>query len=279
MSATPLNRSDLAAGTQRKLVGKDFSNQYLLDIDGKGVTYENCSFFASVIERGYFHQAHFKQCNFRGARFINSVFRSATFEGCDFAYADFNHSLIPIPQLLANLPEQPNVRWELLHNLRANTRSVGDTRFDSELVWREIDTELEHWRAIGKHDSRYYEKYTRWDRIRAKLRRHRLLAERWVWGHGESLLRLAVATVVLLIIIATIATIARLPNLDNVTIGAVLRQWSDTLTLMSALFIDLPTVSATDVASSPVAATFAVLLRYISIGLAVPILYKYIARR
>jgi hypothetical protein len=62
-------------------------------------------------------------------------------------------------------------------------------------------------------------------------------------------------------------------------IGSVLHLWVESFFFLGALYIDLPSVSAQDVARSAVTSTLAVALRYLSIGLAVPVLYKYIAKR
>jgi hypothetical protein len=279
MGATKIIRTDLGAGTGQVLEKQDFSNLILEDVDGKEVVYRECTFSYSILIRGYFHKAKFERCKFIGTRFVVTNFRSANFEGCDFSYADFDRCFIPVPQVLANLPAFANVRWELLHNLRANMRSLGDTEHESDLVWQEIDTEMEHWRSVSRGQSGYYKKYTRTQRVLARLRHWRLLAERYVWGHGELLVRLGVSTFVVLVLLGLLNAIGRVGNLGSVSIGSMLALWLDRFFFIAALFVDLPSVNAQEVAGSPIASTLAVVLRYMSIGLAVPVLYKYIAKR
>jgi len=279
MATTPIIRIDLGAGAQKHVVNQDFSNQRLEDVNGKQVRYERCSFFGSIIERGYFHDAKFVSCQFTGTRFVNSIFRSASFEDCDFSYADFSRCVLPVPQILANLPAQPNVRWELLHNVRANARSLGDTQHEAEIIKHEINTELEHWRAICARQSGYYQKYTRSERLFACARRWRLLTERYVWGHGESLWRLAISTFALLVFLSICQTLGRLPSADSTSIAALLTEWFESFWRVTSLYVDLPNVKESDVTASPITSVLAVALRYVSIGLAVPILYKYIAKR
>jgi hypothetical protein len=279
MGITPINRCDLGVGTGRVLVKKDFRNSILEDVAGKDITYRECQFSYSILIRGYFHKAKFERCKFIGTRFVTTNFRSATFEECDFSYADFHRCVIPVPQVLANLPSFANVRWDLLHNLRANMRAVGDTQHESAVVWQEIDTELEHWRAVSRGDAGYYGKYTRTERMLARLRRWRLLTERYVWGHGESLLRLGVATLVALVLLGLLHAIGRVGDLGSASISSMLTLWLDSFLFIAAVFVDLPSVNGREVAGSPVTSTLAVVLRYVSIGLAVPVLYKYIAKR
>ncbi len=279
MPTNPINRSDLGAGTSRVLENKDFRNLILEDIEGKAVVYRDCDFSYSILIRGYFHKAKFERCKFIGTRFIASTFRNATFEGCDFSYADFDRCVVPVLQVLANLPAFANVRWELLHNLRANARALGDTQHESDLVWQEIDTEMEHWRSVYLGQAGYYQKYTRTERVWARLRHLRLLIERYVWGHGESLVRLGVATAVALVLLGLLNAIERVGDLGSVSISSFLMLWLDSLAFISALFVDLPSVNGHEVVRSPITSTLAVVLRYLTIGLAVPVLYKYIAKR
>ena len=272
-------RSDLGAGHERKLEKRDFSNQFLENLDGKGVVYRKCDFSYSVFHRAYFHEAKFEHCKFVGARFLATNFRSATFEGCDFQYADFDRCVIPVRQILANLPTFANLRLELLSNIRANMRTLGDTRHESLLIWKEIDTEIEHWRAVSRADGGYYQKYTRGDRLKAKLTYWRLLAERYIWGHGESLTRLSIATFGGLALLGLMNAIGRMDNLSSIPIALFPKYWFESFLFVGSVYIDLPSVNAHVVADSPITSTLAVILRYASIGLAVPVLYKYISKR
>lgn len=279
MENTQIVRSDLGAGTARKLEKKDLTNSILEDVEGKEVEYSDCNFSYSIVIRGYFHKAKFKRCKFTGTRFVTSNFRSATFDECDFSYADFDRCVIPVPQMLANLPTFANVRWELLHNLRANMRALGDTRHESELVWQEIDTEMEHWRSIARRPAGYYQKYSRAERWIARFRHWRLMTERYVWGHGESLVRLGIATFLALVLLGLLNAIGRIGDLGSTSMASMMQLWLDSFLFISELFVDLPSINGPEVARSPITSTLAVVLRYVSIGLAVPVLYKYIAKR
>ncbi|EJN29844.1 hypothetical protein PMI35_02298 [Pseudomonas sp. GM78] len=274
-----ITRDDLGAGTARTLSHLDFSGRYLPDIEGKKVIYSDCNFSYSIIERGYFHKAVFTNCKFIGARIRESIFRSATFENCDFSYVDFHRCVLPVPQILANLPTYPNVRWELLHNLRANTHSIGDTTWDADIVYHEARTEIEHWRGIANAGAGYYQKYSLQQRLAARLHHVRLLAERYIWGHGESLCRLALSTIFFLMVLGFFHTIGQVTNLETASIGGLLHQYFKSLSYLASLYVDLPNVSAAEVSASPFTSVLAVILRYASIGLAVPVLYKFISRR
>jgi uncharacterized protein YjbI with pentapeptide repeats len=89
---------------------RDFSGLRLEDLNGFKKTFENCNFSASYIARGYFRDATFVKCKFVGCRITETNFREARFMQCDFRYTIFDRCLLPIKELISNLPLWPNVK-------------------------------------------------------------------------------------------------------------------------------------------------------------------------
>ena len=261
MQVEKIDRTDLGAGKDKKIANADFSNQKLSDINGKDVLYENCIFSASIIERGYFFHAKFKGCKFIGTRFAGCNFRQATFDQCTFDYADFNRCVVPVAQLLANLPSYPNVRWELLHNLRANGRAMGDTRYESKIVAKEIEAEIEHWRSVRLRPSGYYEKYDFSDRLKARWHSFRLICERYIWGHGESLSRLFIATMVALSLLVVAHFVGSISEKGSQSASVLTGALFESISFVLALFVDLPTVKPIEVSNFPILSAIAVIVR------------------
>ena len=157
---------------------------------------------------------------------------------------------------------------------------MGDTRHETAIVHKEIDAEIEHWRSIRTRPSGYYEKYNNSsDYFKAWYHTIRLVSEKFAWGHGESLLRLTLATAVALLILSVFQCLYGIEALDQQTLSSITRHFLQSLYFVFKLFIDLPSVNATDVAASPGVSTLAVMLRYVAIGLAIPVLYKHISKR
>lgn len=172
------------------------------------------------------------------------------------------------------------MRWEFLHNLKANERGVGDVRFESKIVSKEIEAEIEHWRSIRRRPSGYYEKYNnRKDWLVAWYHSVRLVVERYVWGHGESLTRLLIATIMALLILSTFHFIGSASEFGSQSLSTLAGIFMRSLSFVLKLFIDLPSIQASDVASSPFISTATLIIRYVAIGLAIPVLYKQIAKR
>jgi hypothetical protein len=246
-------------------------------VDGKKVVFENCNFSAAVIYRGYFHDAVFRKCEFIGTRFDECNFRQATFDRCTFDYADFNRCTLPIPQILANLPVYSNVRWDLIHNIRANQRDMGDVQHEADLVRQDIESEIAHWKDVRRRPTSYYNKYDNLhDQTIAWLHCRRLWIEKYIWGHGESLTRLFLATLVVLFALTIVQWLPQLRAYE--TVGQAIGSYTKGAKYIVMLFIDLP-VQTADVEYSPVLSTVVVIVRYVVIGLAIPTLYKKISKR
>lgn len=270
-----IDRTDLGAGTV--LVGQSFAAHHLNDVNGKGVVYENCDFSAAIITRGYFHESTFRKCKFVGTRFFDCNFRQATFDQCTFDYADFSRTVVPIPQVLANLPLYSNVRWELVHNLKANQQSIGDIRHDTALIRSEIEAEISHWKSVRTIRTGYYRKYDNFrDQATAWFHCRRLWVEKYVWGHGESLVRLVIAAFVALLILSVFASIPHIQTVESLESAGL--HYLGSVIFILKLFVDLPIETAVS-DNSPITSTLTVLLRYVFIGLAIPVLYKKISKR
>lgn len=274
ISRTELNPQPISPPT---VSGRQFQGHMLKYVDGKKYLFENCNFSAAVIYRGYFHDAVFRKCEFIGTRFDECNFRQATFDRCTFNYADFNRCVLPIPQILANLPVFSNVRWDLIHTIRANQLAMGDVQHEADLVRHDIEAEIAHWKDVRRRPTSYYKKYDNFkDQAIAWFHCRRLWVERYIWGHGESLTRLFLAAFFALTALSLLHWLPSVQAYD--TVAEAGQAYLHGVEYIGMLFIDLP-VDLRNVNDSPIVSTCVVALRYIVIGLAIPTLYKKIAKR
>ena len=137
---------------------KDYKFHVFDDANGKGTTFFNCDFSYCFFEDAYFHEAKFENCKFIGAKIKSSNLRNSTFIGCEFIFTTFTETILPINEVLKNLPTWPNVRSELLQNLRINAAETGDTKNIPLIIKEEIKSDKEHWRLARKRPDSYYTK-------------------------------------------------------------------------------------------------------------------------
>ena len=262
-----------------KIIDKSFVGMSLTDINAKGATFERCDFSHCIFTRAYFRDSEFTKCYFIGARFYDCNFRHARLSFCDFKYALFQNTLIPVSEVIANLPEWPNVKGELLRSHRVNAHSIGDTEAEKKYIIEEMAALREYYqKARQKRESYYIEKYsgvknwfkTRWESFKLWLG--------WVvWEYGENPVRLLISLIVTLIVLSLVAGVQLLTLDASLTlseIGSAL--WKGLRTTLS-LFLGLQQMLGSSV--NWLLASIIVLIRYVAFGLFVAIIFRRFSKR
>lgn len=228
-----------------KLTGdgpKSYVHAFLTDVSGKSQKFEGVDFSYAVLTRGYFHNAEFRSCKFVGSRFTDCNFRTATFKNCDFRYADFSGTRLDTDEMLGSLPDQPNVRRELLQILRKNAASLGDVASSRRFVIAEIAAKREHLRRAWKLDEGYYRgKYTGFRKqFGIGLKRIGFWVDSFLWGHGERLWMIGISVPILLAVAAALSTLRWAVEQPDPTVSSVASELFVYFRYYIALFLDVP---------------------------------------
>ncbi len=215
----------------------------LRDVSGKNAVFEGVDFSYAVIERGYFHNAKFHKCKFIGTRFTDCNFRSSQFSECKFKYCEINGTRIPTHEILKNLPDEPNIRRELLQTLRKNSISIGDVSSTRTFVLSEIDAKKEHLRRAWQGEDSYYgKKYSGFiKKLKIGTQRALLGLDSFLWGHGERLWKMPFSILVLLAFSATLATFFSISNSADPTLLSLWDSFANFFIYYTSLFLDVST--------------------------------------
>ncbi|QND44641.1 pentapeptide repeat-containing protein (plasmid) [Rhizobium lusitanum] len=267
-----IQRTNVAHRTIRKA---DWRNSELLDLNALKTVFEDCDFSYSVVENGYFRDAVFRNCRFVGAKFFDCNFKSANFYKCDFKFALFHKCLLEVPEILATLPAEPNIRREALQNLKANATETGDFASLGLLTLQEIDAARRHFSyALRGYDTYYKNKYSSFF---AKARAGGNLFGLWlggvIWGHGERPWRLLTSCFVTLCALALLNFWSVMPRIGWEQAERGAKSFEYIIRLFLDLFPDQKFAGFVFVDY------IVVLMRYIYIGLFISVLYKSISRR
>jgi hypothetical protein len=177
---------------------EDFEYRILQDVDAAQTKFVGCNFRHARMSRVYLRNATFEDCKFVGSIFNECNLRGARFKSCDVSYAQFDRTHVSHSDLFNQLPVWPNTRRELARTLRKNAESLGDYQGMFDCFWYEMEQAEVHLLEAAKGREQYYrDKYPGviyrarfWIRYYA----HRLDA--FVWGHGESPLRVLRTTLI-----------------------------------------------------------------------------------
>lgn len=209
---------------------QSYRHRHFKDFNGHGSKFQNCDFSYSIFERAYFHSATFENCTFTGCRFYECNFRSATLIKCNLKYSLFYRSIVEVNEICASLPLEPNIRRDLLQNLRANSAAVGNHKDQRLFVLREIEAYQDYWRYAMRAETGYYkEKFPAlFDRARAAAHLVGLKMGGWIWGHGEkpALILRSGLTIVFILSLINIWGVAPTKTWDEMGSGLYVLKYS-----------------------------------------------------
>lgn len=257
---------------------RDLKHWHFADVGCKGLQFCDYDFSYTVMTRVYLRNTVFRNCNFTGARIIDSNFRGAKFHNCDFRYASFVGTNVDRKQIMANLPDWPNVRREFLQRMRVNAASIGDYDAEKAYVREELEAERDHWRRARRKNERYYREHypgaLNWFSVR--LRCVWLWLDSVFWGHGEKPYRSIGFAVTILFALAFSLTIFQLWSSDSTIYHAGVTTWVNFINVIS-VFLDLGDPSL--ISDVHAILVLVVLFRYFLLGVIFAALYRRMARR
>lgn len=257
---------------------KDQKHQYFKNANGKSkenkpTIYKGIDFSFSIFDNCYFRNAKFEDCVFLGCKFYDSNFKGCEFISCRFDYSQFNNSIIPSKELIVNLPKEHNVRAELLQNLRANAASQCEYKDEKLFILHEIEATKCHYKAAAtKEDSYYKEKYsTFWDAVKYNLKRIMLWLDGVTWGHGEKPKNAVLFLFFSLFLISAVVT-----TVDNNLNFLLLL---DHVYHSILILLDIPQPISDNVNFPMWSLLIIAILRYLSLGLLISMIYRRISHR
>jgi hypothetical protein len=272
LAISPIRRISLS---EQALAREDLRHRRIDDLNARAAKFTDCNFSYSIFTRGYFRDARFTNCQFTGCQFYDCNLKNVHFYTCDLRFIRFFRCQVDAEEIVAALPFEPNIRREVLQNLRANAASIGDFASQRLLILQEIDANKDHyWRALRGVDTYYREKYSSTvSKIEAGWRLLWLRISGLVWGHGERPGRILFSGATILIILTLINFWGVMPRVGWTQSLGGIRILEYTL----SMFFGAPTDPSL---RGFLLVDYAILTtRYIYIGLYISVLFRKISYR
>lgn len=164
-----------------------FAHCTFANIGFKRVTLKNCNFEDCVFVACYFRGGVWQSCRFQACRFIDCQFTGIQIMGSSFFYSRFSECFIPYGRISLCLPNEPNLRRDLAHNLAIEAAKLGFAEEAAKFRWCEIEAnERVLSLAFGGDGDWYRAHYSGYpSRIRAGVQLAASRVNRWLWGYGE----------------------------------------------------------------------------------------------
>lgn len=261
----------------------EFDNDYIeqLGRKRKGAQVRSCTFRSTVFINCYFNGVTFTSCDFTSAKFVDCNLKDAKFIHCKFNYASFRRTVVDSAEVLANLPREPNVRRDLLRNLRVDARELGNVEDESLYIRKEIEaSDLFYISAFKGREDWYRNKYGGIDRLLFLFSWIKSRVSGLIWGNGEKPVRVLYACLftVFLITVALCAYGYELEMFnDDASFYANIHQ---SLKLSISEFLGIPySVGDFKLKVPFLISVFAVFARYVFVGLLVSVMFRSFSRR
>jgi hypothetical protein len=193
---------------------RDVSNKKLSDrvferVSAKDIRFASVDFKYCVFDDCYLRSCAFDSCDFTGCRFVRTSFHGSTFTGCIFDYASFDRTLIDPDILDTCCPGWDNLKLRFARTLRMNYQGLGDSAAVNKAIIVELNATRSHlYKTWRSNESYYRNKYQGIRRLQQFLAWSGFVALDFVWGNGESAVKLARTTIVLLALLAVLDTLS-----------------------------------------------------------------------
>jgi hypothetical protein len=186
-----------------------FSNYLFTRLIAKKRKFTDVDFRYTIFDTCYLRDCRFDSCDFTGCRFVGTNLSGSSFVGCKFDYVNFERTLIDNDILNAGCPGHENLKMRFARTLRTNYQQLGDAKSANKAIGVELQaSEVYLHKAWQSNESYYRKKYAGWKRIIAFVEWLEFRILDFVWGNGESALKLVRAIVFMLAIIAAIEVFA-----------------------------------------------------------------------
>ena len=182
-----------------------FINKLFERVVAKEIIFKNINFSYCIFDAAYLRSCTFESCIFTGCRFVNSNLTGSSFNACTFDYATFEKTYIDNDVLTLSCPTRENLKLKFARSLRVNYQQLGDAQSANQAINVELRATEEHlYKSWISREPYYRKKYKGLDHFKVFLEWLSFKALDYIWGNGESALKLFRAVVVVMAIIALI---------------------------------------------------------------------------
>lgn len=187
-----------------------FINYLFVRVIARKRTFKNVNFRYTIFDRCYLRDCAFDSCDFTGCQFVGTNLHGSRFSGCIFDYATFERTSVDSAILDTECPGYENLKARFARTLRVNYQQLGDAAGANKAIKVELQATELHLHKAWKSNERYYrQKYSGWwPRVKSCAQWSEFKILDFIWGNGESLLKLCRFVLIVLGVMVLIHVLA-----------------------------------------------------------------------
>lgn len=184
-----------------------FERNELFRVFAVNVTFKGVLFKQSILSNCYFRNCTFIRCDFTGAHIKECYLKGSSFEACQFRYVTWEKTQLDEEFLDRCLPSEENLARDLVRSLRVNYSQIGNYDAVNKAAAIEVQLTGQHLYNAAYSKQQYYrslEKYDGWRRLQYIGQHLRWKLLDYLWGNGESLLKVLLSGIVVILLVAIV---------------------------------------------------------------------------
>ncbi len=183
--------------------GENLSNKLFVRLSAKGIKFNKVDFKHNIFDDCYLRDCVFESCDFTGCKFKDSNLYGSKFDGCKFDYSTFERTIVNDEILRVGCPGWENIRLKFARSLRVNFQQIGNTDAVNKAIEVELAATGEHLLKAWKSNESYYrKKFKGFKRAEQFIKWLNFRVLNFIWGNGESALKLARSMGIIFLLIA-----------------------------------------------------------------------------
>jgi hypothetical protein len=172
------------------------------------IKFVNTSFEHCIFDNCYLKNCVFDSCQFIGCKFIGCNFHLCYFTGCDFRFAIFERTQIDSDILDSEAPLEENLKMRFARSLRMNYQQIGDAKAVNKAIKIELNATSEYlYKSWTSSENYYSKKYSGFKRIPQFFEWIGFWIMNFIWGNGESVLKLFQLAFLIILLISFVDTV------------------------------------------------------------------------
>jgi hypothetical protein len=176
-----------------------YSNFLFLRLVARKLSFKNVDFRYTIFDTCYMRNCYFDSCDFTGCRFVGTNLNGSKFSGCKFDYAVFERTSIDAEVLDTECPGLENLKARFARTLRTNYQQLGDAQAANKAMKVELQaTEIHLHKAWRSNEGYYRKNYQGLQRFKAFIEWLDFKTLDFIWGNGESAIRLFRSVLIIL---------------------------------------------------------------------------------
>jgi hypothetical protein len=208
-----------------------FTNHLFVRLVGKDRHFSRIDFRYSTFDACYLRNCTFDSCDFTGCRFVGTNLHGSSFSGCKFDYASFEKTDIDNDILSSGCPGGDNLKLRFARSLRMNYQQLGDAISANKAIGVELEATSSYLhKSWSSNESYYRKKYQREKRIEQFFRWINFKVLDFIWGNGESPMKLTRAVLVVFFAMATV-------DVATFSDATLVTNYADALALAPQVFL------------------------------------------